>query len=72
MRKESLEQSLYAENPEALEKLQKLREVELEKQSILSEICNRYVVYSTKASMLICTEKFYFLFLFFSLSLLYL
>ena len=37
-KKKSLEQSLYANNPEAQEKLQKLRELELEKQSIISEI----------------------------------
>ncbi|XP_059443601.1 uncharacterized protein LOC132175618 isoform X2 [Corylus avellana] len=36
-----LEESLYANSPEAQEKLQKLREVELEKQSILSEIGKR-------------------------------
>jgi hypothetical protein len=41
-KKRSLEESLYANSPEAQEKLQKLREVELEKQSILSEIRKRY------------------------------
>ncbi|KAF3453274.1 hypothetical protein FNV43_RR03714 [Rhamnella rubrinervis] len=40
-KKKSLEQSLYANNPEAQEKLQKLRELELEKQSITSEIRKR-------------------------------
>ncbi|XP_015577023.1 coiled-coil domain-containing protein 22 homolog [Ricinus communis] len=37
-KKISLEESLYANIPEAREKLQKLREVELERESILSEI----------------------------------
>ncbi|XP_062170654.1 uncharacterized protein LOC133876397 isoform X2 [Alnus glutinosa] len=40
-KKRSLEESLYANSPEAQEKLQKLREVELEKQSVLSEIRKR-------------------------------
>ncbi|XP_018813451.1 coiled-coil domain-containing protein 22 isoform X2 [Juglans regia] len=40
-KKRSLEESLYANNPEAQEKLQKLREVELEKQCVLSEIRQR-------------------------------
>ncbi|XP_059443174.1 uncharacterized protein LOC132175302 isoform X2 [Corylus avellana] len=40
-KKISLEESLYANSPEAQEKLQKLREVELGKQSILSEIGKR-------------------------------
>lgn len=40
-KKRSLEESLYANSPEAQEKLQKLREVELEKQAILSEIGKR-------------------------------
>ncbi|KAE8098898.1 hypothetical protein FH972_016926 [Carpinus fangiana] len=45
-KKMSLEESLYANSPEAQEKLQKLREVELEKQSILSEIGKRDEVHS--------------------------
>lgn len=40
-KKERLEHSLYANNPEAQEKLQKLREIELEKKSIISEIRKR-------------------------------
>ncbi|KAK7857641.1 coiled-coil domain-containing protein 22 like protein [Quercus suber] len=40
-KKKGLEESLYATNPEAQEKLQKLREVELELQSTLSEIRER-------------------------------
>ncbi|XP_042950801.1 coiled-coil domain-containing protein 22 isoform X2 [Carya illinoinensis] len=40
-KKRSLEEFLYANNPEAQEKLQKLREVELEKQCVLSEIRHR-------------------------------
>ncbi|KAG2682640.1 hypothetical protein I3760_11G200300 [Carya illinoinensis] len=40
-KKRSLEEFLYANNPEAQEKLQKLREVELEKQGVLSEIRHR-------------------------------
>ncbi|XP_012071072.1 coiled-coil domain-containing protein 22 homolog isoform X2 [Jatropha curcas] len=40
-KKRSLEESLYADIPEAQKKLQKLREVELEKQLILSEIRRR-------------------------------
>ncbi|WCJ38965.1 hypothetical protein M5689_019993 [Euphorbia peplus] len=45
-RKRSLEESLYAKIPEGQEKLQKLREIELEKQSILSEITRREVEHS--------------------------
>lgn len=41
-KKKGLEESLYATNPETQEKLQKLREVELELQSTLSEIKKRY------------------------------
>ncbi|XP_057997979.1 uncharacterized protein LOC131176985 isoform X1 [Hevea brasiliensis] len=40
-KKRTLEESLYANIPEAQEKLQKLREVEPEKQSILSELRRR-------------------------------
>lgn len=40
-KKERLEYSLYTNNPEAQEKLQKLREIELEKKSIISEIRKR-------------------------------
>ncbi|XP_065862727.1 uncharacterized protein [Euphorbia lathyris] len=45
-RKRSLEESLYANIPGAQEKLQKLREIELETQSILSEIHRREVEHS--------------------------
>ncbi|WCJ33135.1 Coiled-coil domain-containing protein 22 [Euphorbia peplus] len=45
-RKRSSEESLYANIPEGQEKLQKLREIELEKQSILSEISRRDVEHS--------------------------
>lgn len=40
-RKRSLEESLYSNNPDALEMLQKLREVQQEQQFILSEIMKR-------------------------------
>ncbi|KAF3944474.1 hypothetical protein CMV_029055 [Castanea mollissima] len=40
-KKKGLQESLYATNPETQEKLQKLREVELELQSTLSEIIKR-------------------------------
>lgn len=39
----SLDESLYANNPVALEKLQKLKDLELEKESILSGIRKRCV-----------------------------
>lgn len=42
-RKRSLEESLYSNNPDALEMLQKLREVQQEQQFILSEIMKRYI-----------------------------
>lgn len=42
-KKRCLEESLYLNIPEAQEKLQKLREVEQEKQSVLSEIRKRSV-----------------------------
>ncbi|XP_050220334.1 uncharacterized protein LOC126670612 [Mercurialis annua] len=45
-KKISLEESLYGDMPDAQEKLQKLREVELEKQSILSEVKRREEDYS--------------------------
>lgn len=45
-KKRSLEESLYANEPEAQEKLLKLREVELERQSVLSEIRKREDEYS--------------------------
>lgn len=45
-KKRSLEESLYANEPEAQEKLPKLREVELERQSVLSEIRKREDEYS--------------------------
>lgn len=45
-KKRSLEESLYANEPEAGEKLLKLREVELERQSVLSEIRKREDEYS--------------------------
>lgn len=43
-KKRSLEESLYANEPEAQAKLLKLREVELEQQSVLSEIRKRYII----------------------------
>lgn len=43
-KKRSLEESLYANEPEAQAKLLKLREVELERQSVLSEIRKRYII----------------------------
>ncbi|GLT79535.1 hypothetical protein SLA2020_510200 [Shorea laevis] len=45
-KKKSLEDSMYASNPVAQQKLQKLREVELEIQSIFSEIRRREEEYS--------------------------
>ncbi|KAJ0047034.1 hypothetical protein Pint_03758 [Pistacia integerrima] len=45
-KKRSLEESILANDPEAQEKLQKLREVELERQSVLSEIRKREDEYS--------------------------
>ncbi|KAL9444739.1 hypothetical protein AB3S75_017846 [Citrus x aurantiifolia] len=45
-KKRSLEESLYANEPEAQAKLLKLREVELEQQSVLSEIRKREDEYS--------------------------
>jgi len=42
-RKRSLEESLYSNNPDALEMLQKLREAQQEEQFILSEIMKRYI-----------------------------
>lgn len=45
-KKRSLEESLYANEPEAQAKLLKLREVELERQSVLSEIRKREDEYS--------------------------
>lgn len=41
-KKKSLEESLYANNPDAQEKLQKLKNLELEKESILSAVQKRY------------------------------
>lgn len=43
-KKRSLEESLYANELEAQAKLLKLREVELERQSVLSEIRKRYII----------------------------
>lgn len=43
-KKRSLEESLDANEPEAQAKLLKLREVELERQSVLSEIRKRYII----------------------------
>lgn len=43
-KKRSLEESLDANEPEAQAKLLKLREVELEQQSVLSEIRKRYII----------------------------
>lgn len=43
-KKRSLEESLYADIPEAQEKLLKLTEVELEKQAILSKVRRLYAV----------------------------
>lgn len=43
-KKRSLEESLYANEPEAQEKLLQLREVELEGQSVLSEIRKRSII----------------------------
>ena len=42
-KKRSLEKALYATKPEAVEKLKKLNEIELELDTVLSEIRNRYV-----------------------------
>jgi len=42
-RKRSLEESLYSNDPDALEMLQKMREVQQEEQFILSEIMKRYI-----------------------------
>lgn len=42
-KKKSPEESLYANDPVALEKLQKLKDLELEKESILSGIQKRCV-----------------------------
>lgn len=42
-RKRSLEESLFLNNPDAQEMLQKLREVEQEEQFILSELKKRYI-----------------------------
>lgn len=43
-KRRSLEETLYANEPEAREKLQKLREVKLERKSVLSEIRKRYLI----------------------------
>jgi len=42
-RKRSLEESLYSDDPDALEMLQKMREMQQEEQFILSEIMKRYI-----------------------------
>lgn len=42
-RKRSLEESLFSNDPDALEMLQKLRELQQEEQFILSEIIKRYI-----------------------------
>lgn len=42
-KRRSLEETVHANDPEAQEKLQKLREVELERLSVLSEIRKRYI-----------------------------
>lgn len=43
-KRRNLEESLYANQPEAKQKLKKLREVELERQSVFSELQKRYIL----------------------------